>query len=141
MKYVLLYWSRYGHNKKLVNSLSEMLKKKGAETQILMTEEAHPTSLPNADLYVFSAAAEKFNLQQDMRSFLKNLSGMNGKKYGIMNTHAMKKNRLGKMEKILSKKAMIKVAEVDFQVGKNLTSGNAFIGDWESKLEEFAKKL
>lgn len=129
MKYVLLYWSRYGHNKKLVNSLSVLLKKKGAETQILMTGEAHPTSLPNADLYVFSAAAEKFNLQQDMRSFLKNLSGMNGKKYGIMNTHAMKKNRLGKMEKILSKKAMIKVAEVDFQVGKNLTSGNAFIGD------------
>jgi hypothetical protein len=118
-----------------------MLKKQGAETQILMTKEAHPTSLPNADLYVFSAAAEKFNLQQDMRSFLKNLSGMNGKKYGIMNTHAMKKNRLGKMEKILSKKGMVKVAEVDFQVGKNLTSGNSFIGDWETKLGEFAKKL
>jgi len=45
------------------------------------------------------------------------------------------------MEKILSKKDMVKVAEVDFQVGKNLTSGNVFIGDWESKLEEFAKKI
>lgn len=141
MKYVLVYWSRYGHNKKLVHSLAELLKKKGGETQIFTTDEAHPTSLPNADVYVFSAAAEKFNLQQNMRAFLKNISGLDGKQYGIMNTHAMNKNRLGKMETLLSKKNMIKIAEVDFQVGKNLSSGNAFIEDWEMKLCEFAKKL
>jgi len=141
MKYVLVYWSRYGHNRKLVNSLVEMLKKKGAETRVLTTDEANPTSLPNADIYVFSAAAEKFNLQRNMKTFLKNISGIDGKKYGIMNTHAMNKNRLGKMEKLLSKKNMIKVAEVDFQVGKDIASGNAFIGDWETKLEEFANNL
>ncbi|KYK24157.1 hypothetical protein AYK25_06290 [Thermoplasmatales archaeon SM1-50] len=141
MKYVMVYWSRYGHNKKLIDFLENILKKNGGETQIFTTEQANPTALPNADVFIFSAAAEKFNLQQNMRKFMKNISGMDGKNYGIMNTHAMKKNRLSKMEKLLSKKNMVKIAEADFQVGKDISSGNAFIGNWKAKLDEFAKKL
>jgi hypothetical protein len=45
------------------------------------------------------------------------------------------------MEKLLSQKNMVKLAEVDFQIGKNMSSGNAFLGDWDAKLDEFAKKL
>ena len=141
MKYTIVYWSRYGHNKKIVNYLSDKLKKKKAETQILTTDEADPSALPDADLYVFSAAAEAFNLQKNMRSFMKNLEGMNGKKYGIINTHGMDKNRLPKMEKLLSNKNMVKVAEVDFKVGKDIKSGNALMDGWESKIDKFAEKL
>lgn len=137
----MVYWSRYGHNKKLVDSLAGMLNKKGAETQIFTTEQANPTTLSNADVYIFSAAAERFTLNENMKRFMKNMSGLDGKKYAIMNTHGMKKNRLPKMEKFLSRKNMVKVAEVDFQVGKNISSGNAFVGDWETKLSEFAEKL
>jgi len=97
--------------------------------------------MPEADLYIFSAAAEAFNLQSNMRTFMKNLEGMSGKKYGIINTHGMDKHRLHKMEKLLSKKNMVKVADVDFKVGKDIKSGNAFIGDWEAKIDEFAEKL
>ena len=53
---------------------------------------------------------------------MKNLEGMEEKKYGIINTHGMKKNRLNKMEKLLSNKKMVKIAEVDFQVGKDAKS-------------------
>ena len=141
MKYTIVYWSRYGHNKKIVNYLSDKLKKKKAETQILTTDEADPRALPEADLYVFSAAAEAFNLQRNMKTFMKNLEGMNGKKYGIINTHGMDKNRLPKMEKLLSKKNMVKVAEVDFKVGKDIKSGNALMDGWESKIDKFAEKL
>lgn len=141
MKYTIVYWSRYGHNKKIVNYLAEKLKKNKAETQILTTDEADPTALPEADLYIFSAAAEAFNLQKNMRTFMKNLEGMNGKKYGIINTHGMDKNRLYKMDKLLSKKNMIKVADVDFKVGKDIKSGNALMEGWEAKIDEFAKKL
>ncbi len=141
MKYVIVYWSRYGHNKKLVESLAEKLKKNGGETQIFTTGQVNPTTMPNADTYVFSSAAEKFNLQTNMRMFLKKISGMDGRRYAIMNTHAMKKNRLAKMEKLLSRKNMVKVAEVDFQVGKELSNGNAFIGNWEATLDEFAQRL
>ena len=141
MKYTIVYWSRYGHNKKIVSYLSEKLKEKKAETHILTTDEADPSALPEADLYVFSAAAEAFNLQKNMRKFMKNLEGMNGKKYGIINTHGMDKNRLPKMEKLLSKKNMKKVADVDFKVGKDIKSGNALMDGWETKIDKFAEKL
>jgi len=141
MKYTIIYWSRYGHNKKIVNYLEEILKEKNAETQILTTDEADPTALPEADLYIFSAAAEAFNLQSNMRMFMKNLEGMNGKKYGIINTHGMIKDRLSKMEKLLSKKNMVKVAGVDFRVGKDIKSGNALMEGWKGKIDEFAEKL
>jgi len=141
MNYVIVYWSRFGHNKKIVNYLAEKLKEKKAETKILTTDEADPTSLPDADVYIFSAAAEAFNLQRNMKTFMKNIEGLSGKKYGIINTHGMDKNRLPKMEKLLSKKNMIKAAEVDFKVGKDIKSGNALMEGWEAKLDEFAGKL
>jgi len=141
MKYVMVYWSRFGNGKKLVDSLTVTLKKKGAETQIFTTDEADPAAMPDADVYVFSAPAEALNLQKNMRTFMKRLSGMDGKKYGIMNTHGMEKNRLSKMEKLLSKKKMVKIAEVDFQIGKDAQSGNGLMENWNVKLDEFAEKL
>ena len=141
MNCVIVYWSRYGNGKKIVDHLATKLKQKGAETQILKTDEADPVSMPEADFYVFSSPTEAFNIQRNMRTFMKKLEGMEEKKYGIINTHGMKKNRLSKMEKLLSKKNMVKVAEVDFQVGKDIKSGNALKDGWEVKIDEFAEKL
>ncbi|MBN1280029.1 MAG: flavodoxin family protein [Candidatus Thermoplasmatota archaeon] len=141
MKYVIVYWSRYGNNKRIAGALAEQLKGKG-ETQVFTTDEANPTALPSADVYVFSAPTEAFNIQKNMRTFLKQLQGMDGKKYGIINTHGMKKNWLPKMEKILSKKNMEKIAGVDFQVtSKDEKTGNPLLVDWEGRLKEFAGKL
>ena len=140
MKYVIVYWSRYGNGKKVVYALSEKLKKKG-EVQILKTSDADPTAIPEADLYVFSSPTEAFRIQRNMRTFMKKLTDMEEKKYGIINTHAMDRNWLNVMEKLLSKKKMIKVAGVDFKVGKKPETGNALTSDWETKLDEFAKKL
>jgi len=141
MNYIIVYWSRYGNGKKIVDYLAEKLNEKEGKTQILKTDEADPTSMPKADLYVFSAPAEAFNIQKNMRNFMKNLKGMEEKRYGIINTHAMKKNRLYKMEKLLYKKNMAKVAELDFQVGKDAQTGNGLMKGWEAKLDEFAGKL
>jgi len=67
---------------------------------------------------------------------------MEGKKYGIINTHGMKKDRLEKMEKLLSKKKMMKVAGVEFHVeGDGVQTGNGLMQGWEGKLDEFAGKL
>ena len=141
MNYVIVYWSRYGNGKKIVDYLAEKLNEKEGKTKILKTDEADPTSMPQADLYVFSAPTEAFNIQNNMRNFMKNLKGMEEKRYGIINTHAMKKNRLYKMEKLLSKKNMVKVAEVDFQVGKDAQTGNGLMKGWDAELDEFAGKL
>ncbi|MBE3121623.1 MAG: hypothetical protein IMZ43_00825 [Thermoplasmata archaeon] len=141
MKYVIVYWSRYGNGKKVVNSLAGKLKEKEAETQMFTTDEANPTAMPPADTYIFSAPSESANIQKNMRKFMKNLQGMEEKKYGLINTHWMKKNRLAKMEKLLSKKKMIKVASVDFPIGKDANTGNGLMEGWEAKLDEFVGKL
>ena len=73
MNYVIVYWSRYGNGKKVVESLSTKLSKKG-ETKIFTTDEANPSSLPEADMYIFSAPTEAFNVQKNMRKFMKKLS-------------------------------------------------------------------
>ena len=141
MKYIIVYWSRYGNGKKIVNYLSSKLNDKKVETKIFKTDETNPSKLPEADLYVFSAPTEALNIQRNMRKFIKNLEGMNEKKYGIINTHAMKRNLLFKMEKLLSKKNMTKVASVDFQIGEGSQNGEGLIDGWESMVDEFVGQL
>jgi len=141
MKYVIVYWSRYGNGKKLVDHLAATLQTKGAQTQVLTTDEANPAALPPADVYVFSAAVEAMNIQKNMRGFMKRLQGMAGKNYGIINTHGMPKNRLPKMEKFLSIKDMVKLAEIDFLVGKEAQTGNGLPTGWETALDEYAARL
>lgn len=141
MDYAIVYWSRYGNGKRIVDYLARKLTEHKGETTLLKTDEADPTSLPGADLYVFSAPTEAFNIQKNMRRFMKKLEGMDKKKFGIINTHGMNRNWLDKMEKLLSKKNMVMVAGVDFQVGKSADTGNDLMEGWEQKLDEFAEKL
>ena len=141
MNYVIVYWSRYGNGKKIVYYITTKLKDKGVKTQVFKTDETDPASLPDADVYIFSAPAEAFNLQKNMRTFMKNLEGMEEKKFGIINTHGMKSGKLEKIEKILSSKKMVMVAGVDFQVGKEAQSGNALPDGWELKIDDFIEKL
>ena len=142
MKYVMIYWSRYGHNKQIVDYLSELLSKKGHETSVFKTEDSDPGSLPDADMYIFSASAEAFRLQKNMRKFMKKLSGMQEKNFAIINTHAMKsKNWLKSMDKILSKKEMKKVAETDFIIGEGQEKGDGLEDGWKEKLKQFSEKL
>jgi hypothetical protein len=73
---------------------------------------------------------------------MKKLKNLDGKKYGIINTYGMKKDRLDKMEKLLSKKKMVKVAGAGFFVeGDGVQTGNGLTAGWEAKLDEFAGKL
>jgi flavodoxin len=141
MKYVIVYWSRYGNGKMVVEQLADKLKKKKAETTIMTTDEANPAALPEADMYIFSSPTEAFNVQRNMRSFMKKLESMDQKKYGIINTHGMDRNLLNKMEKILSKKNMVMVAGVDFKVGKEGNTGNDLMDDWEKSLDAFIEKI
>ena len=140
-KYVIIYWSRYGNGKKVVENLATKLNKKGVTTQIFRTDELDPAKLLEADKYIFSSPTEAFNIQKNMRKFMKNLKYMDGKECGIINTHGMKRNWLKKMEKLLSKKKMVVVAGLDFQVDGEVETGNGLPNGWETKLEQFANKL
>jgi len=142
MNHCIIYWSRYGNGKKVVEYIENKLKDKKQEVQVFKTDEADPTSMPDADIFFFSAPTEAFRIKKNMRIFMKKLKGMDGKKYGIINTHAMKnKNCLGNMEKILSNKKMMKIAEVDFQIGEGQNKGEGLMTGWDEKLEEFIEKF
>ena len=139
MKYVIVYWTRFGNNKRIVDYLAGKLQ---GEVQVFKTDEVNPASMPDADYYVFSAAAEKFSIQKDMRKLMGALENMNNKKYGIINTHASKSNKwLVKMGKVLDKKGMVKAAEVDFQIVGGMNDQSTIVDGWEAKLDEFCAKL
>ncbi len=142
MNYVAVYWSRYGHNKQIVDYLNEKLREKDHQVTVLKTDDADPASLPDADVYIFSASAEAFRLQKNMRKFMKKLSGLDGKKYAIINTHGMKKrNWLKSMDRILTSKGMEKAAETDFIIGEGQDKGEGFTEDWKKKLDEMIEKI
>ena len=141
MNYTIVYWSRYGNGKKIVDYLAGKLEAKKGKIQVFTIDEADPTNLPNADVYVFSAPTEAFSVQRDMKKFMKGLEGLDQKKYGIINTHGMKKSALPKMEKILSKKNMVMVAGVDFQVGDGVKTGDGLKDGWQADIDSFAQKL
>ncbi len=142
MNHCIVYWSRFGNGKKVVEYIENKLKDNKQEVQVFTTDEADPSSMPNADIYLFSAPTEAFRIKRNMRTFMKKLKGMDERKYGIINTHAMKnKNCLGNMEKILSKKNMIKIAEVDFRIGEGQDKGEGLMNGWEEKLDDFINKI
>lgn len=141
MKYAIIYWSRFGNNRKIAEHLAKALEKKDT-VSVITADRADPSALPAADIYIFSAAAEKFSIQTDMKKLMKNLRNMDGRKYAVINTHALGfKNWLGRMNKLLSKSGMSKIAELDFRVGEGTDKGNGLPEGWENRLDEFAAKL
>ncbi len=142
MNCIIIYWSRYGHGKQIVENLVDRLEKNEIETSIHKPDDVDPKNIPEADLYVFSSPTEAFRIKSDMRKFMKKIEKLDGKKYGIINTHSMKRNWLKSMDKILKKKGMKKLAEVDFQIGKEgAEKGEALPEGWERKLDNFARNL
>lgn len=142
MKYCIVYWSRYGNGKKIVDYVDKKLTDMNHDVNVFITDDVDPTSMPEADVYVFSAPAEAFRVQKNMRTMMKKLQGMDGKKYGIINTHGMKKRDwLGSMEKMLSKKNMEKVASVHFVMGKEVNDGAGLTDGWQSSLDDFISDL
>ncbi len=142
MKCVIIYWSRYGHGKKMVGYLTEKLEEEGVETESFKPDEIDPKEIPEADVYVFSSPTEAFRIKKDMRKFMKKLEKMDDRKYGIINTHGMKRNWLKNMDKILKKKGMEKLAAIDFQIVKEgAEEGKALPKDWKDRLDIFVKDI
>ncbi len=142
MKGVIIYWSRYGNGKRVVNNLAGNFRKKGIDIQVLNTDKANPKNMPDADFYVFSSPTEAFRVQKNMRKFMKELEGLENKKYGVINTHRMKRNWLKSMNNVLTKKKkMMKIADLDFRVGDETESGSGLPKGWEMDIDEFAEKI
>lgn len=143
MKYVIIYSSRYGNGKKCVDIVDEVLKAKGHEIKVINAPQSDPGDLPPADMYIFSGATEAFNIAVGIRNYLKKLPVMEGQRYALISTHAMKRAiALKKMEKLLTqKKKMVKVAAIDFRIGDGSFEGNGLPQDYEEKLVKWVETI
>ena len=143
MECVIVYWSRYGHGKKLVDFLVERLEENDWKVISETPEKLDPKNMPESDLYVFSSPTEAFRIKRDMRKFMKKIEGLDNRPYGIINTHFMKKNWLKNMEKILSKKKnMNKLAEIDFRIERDKAEKKEGLPEnWVKDLKKFSDQL
>jgi flavodoxin len=143
MKIVIIYSSRFGNGKKCVDVVDEQLRTKGHDVQVINAQKADPNQIPPADLYIFSGATEAFNIARGIMKYLKKLPRMEGKKYALISTHAMKRAiALKKMDKLLSKKKkMKKVSSIDFRVNNKAQQGNGLPKGYEDRLHDWVEGI
>jgi len=142
MNFVIVYSSRHGNGKKCVDVVEKQLKTKGQGVQVISANDADPAKLPPADIYIFSAASEKFSLATPMKKYLKKLPEKAGQKFALISTHAMDRAiGLNKMDKILTKKKMLKVGSIDFKVEGDIDKGQGLPEGYDAKLKQWTNGL
>ena len=70
MKVCIAYETKYGNGKKCMEYLQNVIIKKGHNVEMFSIREKEPTSVPSADLYVFSSPTRIGNLAGKMKKFL-----------------------------------------------------------------------
>ena len=113
MKICIAYESKFGNGKGCMEYLQSVMSKKGHDVEMFSVREREPTSLPPADLYIFSSPTQIGSPAGKMKKFLKKLEiSQEGAKYALVATHLNPKaNTLEKMEKLLQPKEIIKVTD------------------------------
>jgi len=141
MKVCIVYESKYGNGKKLVEHMQTTLSNKGHDVKTYSVRETKPDSLPNADIYIFSSPTHVGGPPGKMKKFLKKLEiNQEGAKYTLMTTYMDPKSKtLQKMEELLQPKGMTKVTD-GFSIKVKGMKGPLEEG-YEEKLEEFTKKI
>ena len=71
MKINIIYESKFGNGKKMLDELSQLLKDKKQQVELFKFTETDPESLPQADLYLFHSPTRQFMLPLGVRSFVK----------------------------------------------------------------------
>ena len=116
MNISIIYESKYGNGKQAMMYLENILRKKGYSVQLMSVHEVKPKSLPEADLYIFSAPNRMGKIVRSMRKFLEKIEIKNSSAhYTLVNTcldpSANIDKGLEQMEEILQKKNISKLSE------------------------------
>ena len=113
MKVCILYDSKFGTGKTCMEHLKSIMDAKGNDVDIYSVKEIEPSSIPEAELYIFSAPTHLGYPSGKMKGFLKKIDGKEGRKYSVVTTCMApdKTQATENMEKILDKKGMKKVTK------------------------------
>jgi len=140
MKINIIYESKFGNGKKMIEELTDILKAKKQEVQLFMFTSTRPDCLPEADLYIFHSPTRQFMLPLGVRSFIKRFRPPDKKaRYSLMTTYMDPRTiALKKMDAFLQKKGMVKAVD-DFKVKALELKGP--LEDYGDKLKRFAEEL
>ncbi len=141
MKVCIAYESKYGNGKKCVEHLQSIISKKGHDAETSSIREIKPSSIPRADLYIFSTPTHIGGPPGKMKKFLKKLEiTEEGTKYALMATCLDYKTKaLQIMESLLQPKGMTKVSD---GIKIKVTGIKGPLEDgYEEKLDIFAKEI
>ena len=116
MNISIIYESKYGNGKQAMMYLENILRKKGYTVQLVSTHEVKPHSLPEADLYIFSAPNAFGKIVRSMRKFLEKIEIKNSSVHYILVNTCLDPSSsidrgLEQMEEILSGKNISKLSE------------------------------
>lgn len=141
MDICIIYYSKYGNGKKLVEYLGTILADKGHEVKIFSINEIQPPALPSVDLYVFSSPTHIGGPPGKIKKFLKKVeSGREGGKYALITTTMDAKGKtLEKMENLLSGKGITMISEGISVIVKGI-KGPLEEG-YQEKLDTFANTV
>jgi menaquinone-dependent protoporphyrinogen IX oxidase len=116
MNISIIYESKYGNGKQAMMYLENILRKKGYTVQLMSIHEVKLHSLPEADLYIFSAPNAFGKIVRSMRKFLEKIEIKNSSAHYILintclNPSSSQDKGLEQMEEILSGKNISKKSE------------------------------
>jgi flavodoxin len=140
MKINIIYESKFGNGKKMLDELSQILKDKKQEVELFNFTETDPGDLPQADLYLFHTPTRQFMLPLGVRSFVKRFTPPAEKaKYALSTTYMDPRTiALKKIDAYLQKKNMVKVTE-DLKIKVLELKGP--LEEYGEKIEDFAERL
>jgi len=144
MNISIIYESKYGNGKEAMTYLETILRKKGYSVQLVSIHEIKPRSLPESDLYIFSAPNAFGKIVRSMRKFLDKIEIKNSSAHYILvntclNPGSGQDKGLEQMEEILQTKNISKLSE-GLKLKVMAMKGPLEVG-YEKKLDEFAQTI
>jgi menaquinone-dependent protoporphyrinogen IX oxidase len=144
MNISIIYESKHGNGKKAMTYLEDILRKKGFSVQLMSVHEINPQSLPDSDLYIFSAPNRLGKIVRSMRKFLEKIEIKNSTAHYILvntclNPSSSIDRGLEQMEEILKEKNISKLSE-GLKLKVMAIKGPLEAG-YEKKLDELAQTI
>ncbi len=140
MKINIIYESRFGNGKKMLDELAQLLKDRGQEVELFKFTETDPGSIPEAGLYLFHSPTRQFMLPLGVRSFVRRFTPPAEKTgYALSTTYMDPRTiALKKMDAYLKKKNMVKVTG-DLRIESLGLQGP--LEEYGEKIKDFADRL
>ncbi len=136
----IIYHTRFGNNAKISSTISDELESKGYGVSIHPIEEAQPTEIPAADLYIVGSPTQIGTLPVKMDHFLQLFKIPEGKHFAVFATYAEPNSKTP--EKITAAMKALNAIPVTEPLMLNVKDLKGPLEDeWEFHVAEWCKSL